>query len=108
MVSGFNTSPYDQLRMVSGDARLILNEVNPLVSTQKPPEPWTINAQKPALENPLTSARLAVVFFGNCTSSHYTKLMELESSFLRLFSPKNQRFTKKDATGGQWTDKFAL
>jgi hypothetical protein len=56
MVSGFNTSPYDQLRMVSGDARLILNEVNPLVSTQKPPEFSTINAQKSALENLLASA----------------------------------------------------
>jgi hypothetical protein len=73
MVSGFNTSPYDQLRMVSGDARLILKEVNPLVSTQKPPELSTINAQNLALGNLLASAWFVVVFFDNYTSLYYIK-----------------------------------
>jgi len=34
MVSGFNTSPYDQLPMVSGEARLIRNARNLLDSTR--------------------------------------------------------------------------
>src|SRR5512142_2681834 len=33
MVSGFSTSPYDQDRMVLGEAKLIRSAVRPLVST---------------------------------------------------------------------------
>lgn len=35
MVSGFKTSPYDQLLMVSGDARLILRATKLFVSTKR-------------------------------------------------------------------------
>jgi hypothetical protein len=38
MVSGFSTSPYDQLWIVSGEAKLTRSDRNPFASIQAPPE----------------------------------------------------------------------
>jgi hypothetical protein len=38
MVSGLSTSPYDQLLIVSGEARLIRKAIKLLVSTELPPQ----------------------------------------------------------------------